>query len=65
MTFIDDETRKRLEFICKTEGRKMSNMLAFLINDYYNRLEIEKHKINPKKKKSYTVFASEIFRAWR
>ena len=47
MTFIDDETRRRLEFICKTEGRKMSNMLAFLINDYYNRLEIEKHKINP------------------
>jgi len=35
---LDNETREKLEFICKRDKRAMSNMVVFLIDDYYNRV---------------------------
>ena len=47
ITALDKETREKLDYICKRDKRAMSNMVLFLIDDYYNRVT-EKTKENVK-----------------
>ena len=50
---LDDETREKLDFICKRDKRAMSNMMVFLIDYYYKQVTEEKET---KKDKNYDVY---------
>ena len=35
---LDKESREKLDFICKRDRRAMSNMMLFLIDNYYREI---------------------------
>jgi hypothetical protein len=39
MALLDIETKKKLDFICERDKRAMSNMMAFLIDNYYRQVK--------------------------
>jgi len=41
--YLDDDTKQKLDYLCKIEGRKINNIVNYLINKYYDE-KISKEK---------------------
>ena len=39
MALLDEDTKKRLDFLCDRDDRNMSNMILYLINKEYKEYE--------------------------
>ena len=46
MVVLNDERKKKFEYICKEENRNKTNMIATLIDNHYRRIQKKKMKEN-------------------
>jgi len=46
MVLLNEERKKKFEYICQEESRNKTNMISFLIDYYYQRLQKKKLKEN-------------------
>jgi hypothetical protein len=42
---LNDKTKERLDYICKKDNKKETDVVALLIDDYYNQV-LEKNETN-------------------